>query len=82
MFSGDDEDVEIDGCGLRLCGTCEIKLREDFAGDSIAMAEVLDREPKTTEQDEEIAGQVVRADVGFLGGDGLLMRALNCVEHF
>jgi hypothetical protein len=77
MFSGDDEDIEIEGCGLRLCNPCEFKLREVFGGDSSVMAETLDHETKPTEQDEELIGQVIRADIGLLGRDGLLMRALN-----
>jgi hypothetical protein len=77
MFSGDDEEIEVDGCGLRLCISCDVKLKQEFGGDSSAMATALNHNAKPTEQDGDLTGQVIRADVGLLGRDGLLMRALN-----
>lgn len=69
------EDDEIDGCGLRLCAACEIRLRETFEGDISAMATTLDGEDKAKEDDEDLHGKV-RADVGFLNADGILMNNL------
>lgn len=78
LFSTDDAESEIDGCGLRLCTSCEIKLREDFNGDTSLMAETLDREEKAKAEDEDTTDvMVVRADVGFLSREGLLMRNLE-----
>jgi hypothetical protein len=81
LASTEDEELEIDGCGLKLCTGCEIKLRENFAGDSSLMAETLDHESKATGDDDEFSEgvMVVRADVGFLSRDGLLMKNLELV---
>lgn len=73
----DEEEDELTGCGLRLCDLCERRLREEFEGDSGDMAVVLDLEPKAKAGDKEMVGQVVRADVGFLRRDGLLMKYLE-----
>lgn len=81
LFSTDDEEIEIDGCGLKLCTGCEIKLRVNFEGDSSLMASTLDHEGKATGDDEysdEV--MVVRADVGFLSKEGLLMKSLEHLE--
>jgi hypothetical protein len=77
LFSSADEEVEIEGCGLRLCASCEVILRELFAGDSSAMAAAMDMEPKAEVGQEEVVGRQVRADVGFLSREGLLMKALE-----
>ncbi|KAF1836845.1 hypothetical protein BDW02DRAFT_613998 [Decorospora gaudefroyi] len=77
LFSADDEDTIITGCGLRLCSRCEFKLREVFDGDTSVMAATLDREPKAKKEDEDMDGQIVRADVGFLSAEGLLMKNLE-----
>ncbi|KAF2256810.1 hypothetical protein BU26DRAFT_392833, partial [Trematosphaeria pertusa] len=72
MDQGDDDQALIEGCGLRLCEPCERKLREDYSGDLDEMATVCDNEPKARVDSED--GQVViRADVGFLRKEGLLM---------
>ncbi|KAI4944799.1 hypothetical protein J4E91_008486 [Alternaria rosae] len=71
-------DQEIEGCGLRLCIGCQIRLTQQFNNDSSLMAETLDREPKAS-ADEDIDPEnnmVVRADVGLLCQQGLLMRSL------
>ncbi|KAF1938120.1 hypothetical protein EJ02DRAFT_32670 [Clathrospora elynae] len=77
LLSSDDEEEKIDGCGIRLCGPCECQLREKFEGDACVMAATLDQVGKAKEGDEEVEGQCIRADVGFLGRDGLLMRSLQ-----
>ncbi|KNG50077.1 c6 finger domain-containing protein [Stemphylium lycopersici] len=77
LLSPEDAEVEIDGCGLKLCTECERKLREEFVGDSCVMAATLDLEGKVKEEDEDMSGTVVRADVGFLSRDGLLMKNLD-----
>lgn len=71
-----EEDGETDGCGLRLCTPCEAKLRENFGGDTSAMAAALNQESKLKPDDADIEGKV-RADVGFLCKDGILMKNLQ-----
>lgn len=76
---------EIDGCGLRLCTSCETKLREVFGGDVDTMAATLDQENKVKEDDQELYGKI-RADVGLLRRDGILMRNVEnasseCVDE-
>ena len=41
------------------------------------MAATLDHEPKAKESDEEVQGLAIRADVGFLFKEGLLMKNLE-----
>lgn len=77
LFANEGAEEDIDGCGLRLCDSCEAKLREVFNGDSSVMAATLDHEPKAKAEDEDVDGQVVRADVGFLSREGLLMKSLK-----
>jgi hypothetical protein len=77
LFSPDDGEQEMDGCGLKLCQECKVKLTEVFAGDSSVMAATLDFEPKAKAETEDMEDAVVRADVGFLCKDGLLMRTLE-----
>lgn len=67
------EEVMQDGCGLRLCVSCETRLREEFEGETSALAAALDVEPKWREDDNERKDNPPRADVGFLVKDGLLM---------
>jgi hypothetical protein len=76
MLSEDEDEEEIDGCGLKLCAGCEVKLKEVFEGDSNVMAATLDFEPKAKAEEMEM-GSVVRADVGFLSRQGLLMKNLE-----
>jgi hypothetical protein len=73
-----DEQIQIDGCGLRLCIGCQIKLTEQFNGDSSLMAEILDHEPKAGSDDDmdPEKGMAVRADVGLLCNGGLLINNL------
>ena len=70
-MDGEEEEM-LDGCGLRLCGPCELSLRETYGGDLDTMATVVDLEPKATEEDEEDPN--IRADVGLLRSEGLLMK--------
>ncbi|KAF2689711.1 hypothetical protein K458DRAFT_272825, partial [Lentithecium fluviatile CBS 122367] len=72
----EEEDSLIDGCGLRLCNRCEQELRELFEGSSHSMTAAYEQEPKP-QVDQDGAGSeqaTIRADVGFLKVDGLLMR--------
>ncbi|KAI4646303.1 uncharacterized protein J4E78_009225 [Alternaria triticimaculans] len=72
-------DQEIEGCGLKLCIGCQVRLTQKFDNDSSLMAETLDLEPKAS-ADEDMDPEnsmVVRADVGFLCQEGLLMRSLG-----
>lgn len=78
----DGMEMEVVGCGLRLCQRCAERLNDEFVGDVGSMAEQMDGLPKTGEADGE-TGDVhgkVRADVGFLSIDGLLMRCMNGSE--
>jgi hypothetical protein len=76
MLSEDENEEEIDGCGLKLCAECKVKLKEVFDGDSSVMAATLDFESKAKAEEMEM-GSVVRADVGLLGRQGLLMKNLE-----
>jgi hypothetical protein len=71
-FFDEDQDTMIDGCGLKLCVACETQLREVFDGNSSLMAATLDHQSKAREKDEDLHARV-RADVGFLDSDGILM---------
>ncbi|EDU48350.1 conserved hypothetical protein [Pyrenophora tritici-repentis Pt-1C-BFP] len=77
FLSPDDTRELIDGCGLKLCTRCEEQLREVFGGDSSVMAATLDLEPKAKELDNDVQGLVIRADVGFLSSEGILMKNLE-----
>ncbi|KAF2749166.1 hypothetical protein M011DRAFT_382110, partial [Sporormia fimetaria CBS 119925] len=66
-----DTHDKIQGCGLALCETCERTLREEHAGRFQDFVEALALQPKYREG--QIEG-VVRADVGFLMADGLLVQ--------
>jgi hypothetical protein len=87
-INADEDEVDplmMDGCGFRLCGRCAQKFDQIYQNDLHSMATALDKEPKPTlaEADEEdsegdLSDQgTVRADVGLLRVDGLLMK---CVE--
>ncbi|OWY57138.1 hypothetical protein AA0118_g9156 [Alternaria tenuissima] len=78
LFASEDDEMELDGCGLKLCARCESKLKKDFDGNSSLMAETLDHESKAKEEDE-FSGDVtvVRADVGFISKKGMLMRNME-----
>jgi hypothetical protein len=70
---------EVAGCGLRLCKPCEQTLRMDYDGDFARMVAAMDANPKISEADgltQDIEGRV-RADVGFLREDSLLVRNAN-----
>jgi hypothetical protein len=69
-----NEDDEVIGCGLRLCESCAFVLHEQFQGSSSAMAEAFDQEPKLRKNDGGEDGLRVRADVGLLSENGLLMK--------
>ncbi|KAF1977684.1 hypothetical protein BU23DRAFT_271413 [Bimuria novae-zelandiae CBS 107.79] len=82
--SEDDENpLSIDGCGLRLCRGCNQRLDQLYGGDLNIMIAAFDNMPKAREpaENSDAAGEgeqgTVRADVGLLKADGLLMR---CVE--
>jgi hypothetical protein len=68
----------IEGCGLRLCGACHTRFREEFNLDSSAMAAALELEPKwKNEEDANKHANPARADVGFLVKAGHLMNNVN-----
>ncbi|KAJ4355887.1 uncharacterized protein N0V89_003912 [Didymosphaeria variabile] len=84
----DEEDpVIMNGCGLRFCHRCALEFDLVYQNNLHDMATALDKEPKpkdTEDQDEEETTEAeksdqgtVRADVGLLMVDGLLM---SCVE--
>jgi hypothetical protein len=76
----DDEQNMVAGCGLRLCDTCEVRLRTEFQNSSTAMAASLDEEPKPKKggRGGVLPGQP-RADVEFLREDGLLMKNIQAL---
>lgn len=80
FLTNNESEVVLEGCGLRLCGSCEKILREDFDGNSSAMAEFMDIQGKAKEGDENTEGLIVRADVGFISFKGLLIKAME-VSH-
>lgn len=86
LSGADDDECEttLEGCGLRLCVQCEMKLRLEFQGNSHNMVAVLELAPKAQEGEESIEEPAIRADVGFLRTDGLLMKnveeAANVIE--
>jgi hypothetical protein len=69
-----DEQNMLPGCGLRLCDTCEVRLRKEFQISSTAMAAALDAYPKHKVEDGDLPEGRTRADVEFLREDGLLMK--------
>lgn len=72
--AGEGDKLLFDGCGLRLCKACEVKLRETYDGDVQLMVAAFDKMPKPRDGDEvEVK---VRADVGFLLEHGLMMKNL------
>lgn len=93
ISSNDDEDAEteLEGCGLRLCHECAHKLDQVYEYNLDSMATVFDESPKPREKEEndevedgastEAKEQgFVRADVGLLRTDGLLMRCVANME--
>jgi len=72
-----DDEEAIDGCGLRLCDRCEHELRVVFEGDFRNMADAFDGRPKASAEDDGEDQVVIRADVGFLKADGLLMKTIE-----
>ncbi|KAF2105341.1 hypothetical protein BDV96DRAFT_592623 [Lophiotrema nucula] len=76
MGASEEGEAMLNGCGLRLCASCECKLRKDFGCECDAMAATLDKEPKMRAKTKD--GTIVtRADVGFLTKEGLLMRNVD-----
>lgn len=70
---GKEGEQEILGCGLRLCRSCESAFRGTYGGNVSEMAAELNKVSKAVEGEDELAAKV-RADVGFLAEEGLLMR--------
>ncbi|KAF2036191.1 hypothetical protein EK21DRAFT_52289 [Setomelanomma holmii] len=77
MVNDHGEDFEIEGCGLRLCASCEVTLWEVFEGNSSHMAAAMDLGSKAKEGDEDLGARQIRADVGFLSHEGLLWKAFG-----
>ncbi|KAF2446800.1 hypothetical protein P171DRAFT_239458 [Karstenula rhodostoma CBS 690.94] len=76
----EDETVMMDGCGLGLCSRCAHELGQIYMNSLDDMVTALDKEPKpkyveTDEEEAEGASEegTVRADVGLLKANGLLM---------
>jgi hypothetical protein len=64
---------EGDGCGLRLCRPCAVRLEGAYRGDLAAMIRVLRDEPVEH-------GRGLRADHEFLTEDGALVRFLRMLS--
>jgi hypothetical protein len=77
ILSDPEDAAMIEGCGLRLCDRCARELGEVFGNDSHTMATAFDKEPKASGRGDEEADGMVRADVGFLKTDGLLMKSVD-----
>jgi hypothetical protein len=74
-YMEDEAEAEDEGCGLRFCSKCEAKFREEYGGDLDTMATVMDLEPRVREDEEpDMSQPSVRADVGFLRTEGLLLK--------
>lgn len=86
---GDDQ-AELEGCGLRLCGECAHKLVQVYDNSVDTMATVFDEISKPREKDNDDDSEIdeetpteaneqssVRADVGLLRMDGLLMNMVK-----
>lgn len=71
-----EEEVQVPGCGLRLCYQCEVAFRERYGDDLDQMVKYMDSQSKVGELDDQSADLEgkVRADIGFLSQDGLLLR--------
>lgn len=82
LYGEDGEhDTDVVGCGLRLCGRCESRLKEEFEGDVSAMAEKMDMLSKISmDADGEHLEGRVRADVGFLKQDSLLVNNAKAIN--
>ena len=85
MASSEEDECQTirEGCGLRLCNECAGKFGEMYEYDLNSMVVAFDKEPKPAvdEENDEYEGETsgtIRADVGLLNFDGLLMR---CVTH-
>lgn len=77
-----EEEMEIQGCGFKLCDRCETTLREVFNGDADLLASEMEKVPKISMADErscQLEGKA-RADVGFLRKGGLLMNNIIASE--
>jgi hypothetical protein len=77
-LSGETDEEERVGCGLRLCDKCLKILRDVYEWDLEEMAGAMASMPKSTEEDgnaNALQGKP-RADVGLLLKDGLLMRCM------
>ena len=72
MDEAGGEDAAMQGCGLRLCTTCETRFRVEYGGDVNAMVAAYDEMPKMAANTPD-GTWVVRADVGLLRKEGLLM---------
>lgn len=74
-----EREINITGCGLRLCERCEDRLKQAFAGNMDLMVDAMDQESKIgiRTRNEDVEG-IARADVGLLRKGGLLVR--NVIE--
>ena len=70
------EKQQLRGCGLRLCRQCHVQLEKEYSGDLEGMISAMDSIPKAKEDDESEEVQI-RADVGLLLKEGMMMVGLN-----
>jgi hypothetical protein len=78
----EEEEDQLEGCGLRLCDRCEGELSNTWQGVFADIVVAFDGEKKPSEDDVASDGQAsVRADVGFLRLDGFLMKSVEGAEE-
>lgn len=77
-----DVEAQTTGCHLRLCIACEQTLHKEYQDDFDLMVTELDRKPKISEADVILAKETqgrLRADVGFLKQNGLLILTVDAM---
>lgn len=82
----DEDQMEMDGCGLRLCDRCAQELEQVYHNKLEDMIIAFDKKPKPKDHQEEedevpeadVSDEgTVRADVGLLDVNGLLMKCAS-----
>ncbi|KAJ4297663.1 hypothetical protein N0V90_005557 [Kalmusia sp. IMI 367209] len=76
------DEISIKGCGLKLCRLCYQRLDEIYFGDFDSMVTTYTAEPKAKEDQEDGGDVMIRADVGFLSKEGLLMANVSAAAGF
>ncbi|CAI6255651.1 unnamed protein product [Periconia digitata] len=72
--SARDDNIQLIGCGLRLCDNCHDAFVGEFRGSIDSMATAYDERPKAEADSDDSPVGLVRADVGFLREHGQLWR--------